>query len=187
MSEPTVAGFVLAGGRSSRMGTDKASLTLESGTMLVRTATEVARATGSVQIIGRSVEGFRCVPDLIPNAGPIAGVAAALAATSSPAALIVACDMPELDSDWLRSLIRETRPGVTLPRTPDGRLHPLCAVWSRDVAPIVAAAARNGTRRMHDLLATLDCHAVDLPDAERHLVNLNTPADVQRWRASHGR
>ena len=116
---------MLAGGRSSRMGTDKA-MVLCGGTPLIRrVASEVAAAAGSVKIAGRDIcSDFRSVPDRYPGFGPVGGVATALEDSCSEWTLIVACDMPGVQCEWLRVLLRRACAQVIIPQTSDGRLHP---------------------------------------------------------------
>ena len=96
----SVSGFVLAGGKSSRMGQDKAFVQLGGRTLCWRMRWQLARAAaGSVQIVG-SAEKFAAfgpvVEDIYPGQGPLAGIHAALAGTRTELNLIIAVDMPFL-------------------------------------------------------------------------------------------
>ena len=169
------------------MGTDKAAIRWSSGTLLDHVASSVEAAAGSVTIVGRDHPRWPSVPDLLPDSGPIGGIAAVLNSTPATWSLIAACDMPGLEPQWLRNLIDAAYGDLTVPRTPDGRLHPLCAVWNIDAGAAVIEAAQAGTRKVRDLLNVLDWRHVDLPDAEERLINVNTPDDLVRWQSAGGR
>ena len=93
-----MAGFVLVGGNSTRMGRDKAQLPLHGRTLVEHIAGAVAEAAGSVTLIGAPERypdlGIRMLPDSRPGAGPLGGICTALASTDAEWNLIVACDMP---------------------------------------------------------------------------------------------
>ncbi len=122
----TTAGIILAGGRSSRMGADKALLEIEGETMLARIARVVSTVVSEVVIVGRTalppeLEGTRAVTDAYGEAGPLGGIATGLVYLDTEHALVVACDLPYLQADLLRLLV-ELAPGydAVVPRLPHG-------------------------------------------------------------------
>jgi molybdenum cofactor guanylyltransferase len=186
----TAAGFVLAGGRSSRMGRDKAMLELSGEALLSRAARVVSQAAARVAIVGSPDRhgqfGYPVIEDLRPpGQGPLAGIEAALL---SPYAeewnLIVACDMPNLDADLLVRLVKQAHLGsadCVSAYTARG-LEPLCAVYNRRVAEVARRALDVGQRKIRDAFA--DLQTVHLwVDNESAVANVNTPAD---WRAVAG-
>ena len=164
-----VAGFVLAGGRSSRMGRDKALLQWNGATLLEHVSAIVREAVGNVTVIGRDA-----VPDLIPNQGPLGGLLTALSSTEAERVLIVACDMPNLTPELLRGIASGKADAVVADT--DGRLHPLCASYHRGLLPQVRAAVDRGALRMHDFLSQI--HVQRLSADAKLLKNLNTPEDL---------
>src|SRR5271156_5541718 len=104
-SRAQVAGFILAGGASSRMGRDKALLELGGVPLIVRTARLVESVVGSATVVGDSAAfralGLRTIADDWPGTGPLGGIATALRASSAPWSLVVACDLPDLTEAWL--------------------------------------------------------------------------------------
>ena len=176
------AGFVLTGGRSTRMGRDKALLPIDGSSLVERTARLVRAAAGSATLIGMPERyaslGLPVVADLIPGAGPIGGLYTALEITRADWNLIVACDMPALTEAFLRRMLDAARASAAaclVPETATG-LHPLCAVYHRRTRPAVASAIHHKRFKMHDLLKTLDALAWPVADASL-LENVNTPLE----------
>lgn len=190
---PGVAGAVLAGGYSRRMGRDKALLILpdDPRPLLVR-ALDALRAAGcgplwvSVRELPSPYDALlaehvvRAVADLRPGEGPLAALEALLAAFAEPATspdwlLVVACDMPRLDPSLLRALCAARAPEVdaVVPRV-DGRAQPLHALYHRRALTSVRAALDAGRLAATRLLDDLTVRWLDLPDATS-FTNLNTP------------
>jgi molybdenum cofactor guanylyltransferase len=178
------AGFVLVGGRSARMGRDKALLEWNSHPLLEQMAARVRDVAGNVALVGAPERyrelAFECLPDLRPGLGPLAGIEAALASGRGELNLIVGCNMPGLDSCWLRTLLEraeQNRGLSTVLRDRTGVIHPLCAVYRRECLPIVQRFLDTNRLRVHDALRELNAAIVDIPT---ELPNVNTP---EEWNA----
>ncbi len=178
----TSAGFVLSGGRSSRMGRDKALLPIEGSVLVERTAVRVRAAAGSVTLIGAPERyghlGLPVAADLIENCGPIGGLYTALKKTRADWNLLVACDMPGLTVEFLRELLdvaRQCGSTCLVPQTESG-LHPLCAVYHRRAEGAVASAIEHKRFKMHDLLEVLEAQSFPVAEAAM-LENVNTPVE----------
>ena len=123
----STAGFVLTGGRSSRMGRDKALLPIEGSLLVERTAERVRAAAGSVTLIGAPARyahlGLPVLPDLVEDGGPggpICGLHTALKTTRADWNLVVACDMPGLTAGFLSDLLAAAKAtGMRLPGAPN--------------------------------------------------------------------
>ena len=144
-----VDSFVLAGGRSSRMGSDKALLEI-GGQPLIALALERLRASGTTpRICGSRSDLARfapALPDRFPNAGPLAGLEAALAASVSELSLFLPVDLPALPAAFLRWLLARAQTSQALATVPyfAGRAQPLCAVYSRHLLPGIRQSLRAG-------------------------------------------
>jgi molybdopterin-guanine dinucleotide biosynthesis protein A len=178
----TTAGFVLTGGRSSRMGRDKGLLPIEGSVLVERTAERVRAAAGSVTLIGAPERyaslGLAVAPDLIEDCGPIGGLYTALKMTSADWNLLVACDMPGITAGFLGELLaaaRERGSTCLVPQTESG-LHPLCAVYHRRAGGAVESAIERKRFKMHDLLKVLGAVSWPVTDASM-LENVNTPLE----------
>ena len=177
MPQGTTAGYVLAGGRSSRMGTDKSRLPWHGVTLVEYIAREVEAAAGTVTIVGGTSHGeLRVIADEFPGFGPLGGIATALADSPAEWTLIAACDMPGLTRDWLLDLLNRAEGQVQAPRTPDGRIHPLIAVWHRSATPKIREAVLEGIHTVREAVRALDCRWVEVAEVNS-VRNVNTPAD----------
>lgn len=159
--------------------------------------------------------GVGLIPDRWTAAGPLAGLASALSAVadlvsgtdtaaiaSTPAgsspvagfaadsvvALVVACDQPDLDDRVLGALVDElvnapAGVGAAAVRTTDGRRHPFPAAWRLAAAPRLAGLVESGARRADAAFEVVDVVEVFMDPTP--LFDLDTPADLDRWRADH--
>lgn len=179
---------MLAGGASSRMGTDKALIEVDGQPLVMLAASRIARVCGTVSIVGDPVRhgnfGLTVIPDRIPGAGPLAGIEAALGATKTDWNLVVACDMPALDPEILESLFAAGA-DCTLPRYSDGKVEPLCAVYHRRCREGLVKAMEQGIRKVTDALALLEpgCAITYISvSSAASFANLNTPEELRRYR-----
>lgn len=192
MTISSISGFILVGGASSRMGTDKALLMFEGQTFIERIATELSKVTNSIALVGRANENFDlnlpAVPDVYERCGAIGGIHGALSACQSPWALIVACDLPFVNRSLFVYLaeLRENFDAV-VPIQVDGRPQPLCALYAR--TPCLSQAEhliKSGERKPFGLLQSVSTRWVRFSELE-HLTghdhffdNINTPQDYAR-------
>jgi molybdenum cofactor guanylyltransferase len=186
----SVTGFVLAGGKSSRMGQDKAFMQLGGRTLLAHALERAQAATGNAWIVG-SAEKFAAfgpvVEDMYPGRGPLAGIHAALSGTRTQLNLITAVDMPFLQLDFLKYLITQARAShaaVVVPRA-GGGLQPLCAVYRKDFAQVAQRSLTAGKNRVDPLFSAVPTLVIEQAELERSgfmqdmFRNLNTEQDWQ--------
>jgi molybdopterin-guanine dinucleotide biosynthesis protein A len=193
-----VTAFILAGGKSSRMGRDKAFLELGGKALLAHMLQLAAAVASSVHIVGPAAKfaGWGAVvEDVIPGEGPLSGIHAALSTTSSRLNVILAVDLPFVQPHFLAYLIRraaDTEAIVTVPRTA-ARLHALCAVYRRAFRERAEEALRAGRNQIAPLLQLADTLILDeaelaaLSFPSTMFDNLNTPQEYTRARAAWGK
>ena len=185
-----IEGFILTGGQSRRMGTDKSRLKLDGVSFVERIVRELAAVTTSQKIVGGSGSefGLETAPDVYPNWGALGGVHGALASCSAPWALIVACDFPFVTSDLFARLaaLRENFEAVA-PIQRDGIPQPLCALYQREPCLRLAEQfIKSGERKPVALLQSIQTRWVsfdelkDMDGANRFFENINTPQDYDR-------
>jgi len=190
-----LAAFVLAGGKSSRMGRDKAAIVLAGKTLLER-AIDIAKVAGegvSIVASGESTRkfaaqfGLTTIADVLEGQGPLAGIHAALESSQAGELnFILAVDTPFVTAAFVHYIVRRARnskDSVTAPRI-GGRLHPLCAVYRRGFVQSAQAALgeqRNKIEAAIDPAALNIINEADLAaggfDPEM-FANINTPADL---------
>ena len=104
------AGYILVGGKSSRLGRDKALVEVGGRPLVLRVTHAVQTAVDEVTLVGAPEKyghlGLRVIPDHVTGFGPLAGILAALEDTSRPWNLVAACDMPNLTPEFLGFLLR---------------------------------------------------------------------------------
>jgi molybdenum cofactor guanylyltransferase len=194
-----VAGYVMAGGASTRFGFDKARAELDGQTLLVRMCGLLRDVTGSVSVVaplGRYADsGERMVEDHWPGEGPLGGIITALmdAHTRNHRhtwCLMVGCDMPFLTREWLGYLKDRALASaafVVAPRSPLG-LEPLCACWHTEATGKLRHAFEDGVRKVTDAMKRADTEVVDEKDwkrfdsAGRLFWNMNTPSEYEAAR-----
>ena len=136
---------ILAGGKSSRMGCDKAFLEIGGQTLLTRQI-QLVRAAGAAEVFisGRagvdySASGNRVLTDKFPDAGPLAGIASALEAMTSPRLLVLAVDLPGMTADFLRTLAEDCPENCGVVPRVHGNLEPLAAIYPKAALPLATA------------------------------------------------
>jgi molybdenum cofactor guanylyltransferase len=152
----SVTAFVLAGGRSSRMGVDKALLAFRDQTLLSRALQTATEASGRVVIIGPRERYATCgdvVEDIYTDCGPLGGIHAALCATETELNLVLSVDMPLMTAEFLQWLLERARAASELIVVPDalGGPQPLCAVYRRRLYALAEQALRDGDYKIGHL------------------------------------
>ena len=187
-----IAAFILAGGASSRMGTDKSQLRVYQQTFTQRIAETLLQITDSVSIVGRDSDesSLRSVADVYPKWGALGGIHAALAACSREWAIVVACDLPFVTSELFSYLVTQRMDHeAVVPIQEDGRPQPLAALYRVD--PCLQQATgliEAGRRRPLDLLQAVNTRWVAFDElrnfvrAQSFFVNINTPEDYDAIR-----
>jgi len=187
-----IAGFILAGGQSRRMGTDKWKLVLEGQSFVERIASEMAVVASSVTLVGTTgatLEAkLKTVPDVYPQWGALGGVHAALTDCSEEWALVVACDLPFVTRELFAKLasLRDNYDAVA-PVQADQIPQPLCALYRVEPCRRQAAQMINsGERKPIALLQSVRTRWVTFPELEdiagasSFFDNINTRQDYDR-------
>ena len=183
---PPVYGLVLAGGRSTRMGRDKAALSYRGVSQLERAMMLLTPLVTHVYVSVRAEQRtdplrgrFPQIVDAREDIGPIAGLLAAQARHPDVAWLVLACDLPLLDAATLARLLRERAPAriATAYRSShDGLPEPLCAIYEPRSREPLAAYVDSGRDCPRKFLLGADTELIDQPDP-RALDNINTPEE----------
>ncbi len=173
-------GAVLAGGLSSRMGSDKASLEYRDAPFIDHVLATMSLALADVVVCGGSYEGpLPFLQDAVADAGPLAGLLAALEYASGKPVVIVPTDMPLVTVDLITRLADPRLEGsqARIARAGD-HVQPLCAAYGPGVLPIVEDRVSGPNRSALGLIEVL-ASIVYIDDDARTLSNINTPQDYE--------
>lgn len=184
-----VSGIILAGGHSLRMGRDKNLLLFQGEEMIQRTVKVLRQVVEDVVIASDNGEkyqlsGVREVADRYRERGPMAGIHAGLLAIKNERALVVPGDMPFLHADLLRELANYAAECDVIVPECDGKMEPLCAVYTKRCLPAIEACLRSDIRKVVSLYEKVTVKKVSvaefskLGDWRDWFCNVNTPNDL---------
>ena len=195
---------LLRGGKSRRMGRDKALLSWKKSTFLETIAAELefldekylsvsasgsdcnpaspsVSASGSDSNPDRLSEEWHRLPDLIPDCGPLGGIYTALQTCEADWALVVSCDIPAIKRRLFAMMLKERADNVDIiyPVTPDGRMHMTCALYRKSIAPTLKQQIDKGDNRLRVLKDLCRARAIPVEDPALlgMLSNINTGED----------
>jgi molybdenum cofactor guanylyltransferase len=187
-----LTGAILAGGRGSRVdGRDKGLIVVGGEPLIARVCSRVRPQVAALLICAnRNADRYAAfgpvVEDREPGfAGPLAGIASALAACATPWLLTVPVDCPEPPRDLGSRLLLGAGNAVAAAARIDGRREPLFAIYRRDLAPAAVAACRldRPVWRWQDEIGATE---VDFSDRANQMINLNSADDIRRWEQRRG-
>jgi len=193
MSKENFTGFVLAGGKSSRMGADKYDLKFEGETFLSRAEKTLSAVCENVKIVLNQAQEIETdlpvVRDIYADRGANGGIHAALKNCKTKFAIILAIDLPFVTSDALENLkeiaLASNKFIAYVPRQTDGKPQPLCAVYRAKfcLPALEKVLEENETASVRDFLDQISPKYIDasrLSDNENLLFNVNYPEDFQK-------
>ena len=186
-------GFVLTGGKSSRMGQDKALLPFGGGPLALWMAGRVQAVCGQVSLVGDGSKhaglGLPMIEDIYAGQGPLAGIHAALVHSDTPWSLVVGCDMPYLSSEFLGMLLEiawEGNSDAVVPESKSFGYEPLCAVYTPACRVPIEEALQSHQRKTRDLFDRLRVRRVARQEWQPYdphgklFCNLNTREDYEQ-------
>ena len=186
---PDVAMFVLAGGKSTRMGTDKAFIRLDGLTLLARALAVARLVTADVRIVGDAAKFGAFAPvveDVFRECGPLGGIHAALRASAAELNLMLAVDLPFVSRGLIEYLITRARSSdaiVTVARA-GGGWQPLCAIYRREFVDVAEKALLQGRYKIDTLFDMQRTQVIDEDEltgrgfSREMFRNLNTPEEL---------
>lgn len=191
---PDVAGVVLAGGGSRRLGRDKAFEKVGGQPIINRVISAlsflhtvvVVTASQRLPALSAQLTGVHVVADIKPGLGPLGGIYTGLAAAGARHILAAGCDMPFLQPPLLKYMLRFRHQfEAVVPRT-SGLVEPLHAVYSRDCLPVIERHLEDERPKVSDILGSLrvryiEDEEIDALDPEHlSIFNINSAADLER-------
>jgi len=193
--------IILAGGRSTRMGTNKALLALPGNRHITfvehLTSTLTPLCTETILVVrdandaaNYSLAGVRVVTDNLPDYGPLMGLYSGLSAMQAPRALVVAVDMPFIQPALISFLLSQPLTNTLLVPIVNNVPQVLLAVYPRTILPLIDQRIKQGRRDPRSLLEVAAVQYIEeaqlrLVDAElRSFVNVNTPEELNHLQRS---
>ncbi len=204
-AEQSRRGFVLAGGKSSRMGADKAFLRIGGETLLDRALTVMGEVSERVTVVGDPAkfaeygrtEHGPVVADIFFGCGPLGGIHAALLDSTADMNLMLAVDMPFVSRELLAFLFAAAEGSeamIAVPRVGKG-LQPLCAVYRRDFSAVAEQALRGGNYKIDAAFSGMQVRVIEEAElaaagfSAQSFFNVNTPQDrlaAEGWQGLPG-
>lgn len=185
----TVWGLVLAGGRSRRMGRDKALLERDGTTQLSYSMHLLQRHVDRVFVSTRPDQAddaerrqFEQITDRYADIGPVAGILSAMETFQDVSWLVLACDLPNVDDETIAFLLQHrsaSQPFTAFSSSYDGLPEPLCAIYRTDARAVIGDFVEAGIVCPRKMLIRSDTGLLKLPDPSA-LNNVNTPEDLAR-------
>jgi len=184
-----VSGIIVAGGRSSRIGVDKALLKVGGSTMIERIITVLQQVAGHVLISAGngkySFTGYSHVEDKFADIGPIGGIYSALKASSTPINIVVSCDLPFLSVGLLDYLLQNSLENEMIIPVHNNFYEPLCAVYNVSLLPVIEQQINEGDYKLINLITKTDSKLLpitsDLPFYKPNVFNnINSIADYEQ-------
>lgn len=190
-----MTGVILAGGKNSRMGTNKAFLELEAERLIDKNIRLLKSIFDHVLIVVAEPREYlhldaAIATDIFPGKGALGGLYTGLFFSPTRHAFVAACDMPFLNGRFIEYMAQNTNGfDIVVPHPPDG-LQPLCAVYSRNCLPAIRNLIDKSLLQIkgffpgHKVLEIPPDVLISFDPDENMFANLNTPADLQKYRQS---
>ena len=192
-----LSAIVLCGGKSVRAGFDKQTIRIGGKLVAEWIACELMRELDDVTLVTNQPElycasRFRVVKDIFTNMGPLGGIHAGLVNCENDVAFVTACDMPNIDHDYLRFLKRESKKSgnevdAIAVRLDNGMLEPMQAIYSKRVVPQIEQMLSRGERKAADLLQSQrtrylsEAELIPFGGRGKLFFNMNTPDEIQTY------
>lgn len=173
---------ILAGGKSSRMGTDKSMLLVNGRPLIAHIIDQLTDRFDEVLIGANDTEkyaftGLQVIPDLQKEKGPLMGIYSCVKASKNEVSFVTACDIPFMKHHFISKMLQmATDVDVVMPVTSDGHFEPLYAIYRKSVVPHAEALLMKNTRKVTELLKMVKVRFIDF-DENSWYKNLNTQAD----------
>ena len=188
---------ILAGGKSTRMGFDKQLLSVNGLRLTDRLILALSKIFGEIIIVTKTPEYYKdsgciLISDEIPDLGPLGGIHAALKRTSSKYAYFIACDMPNVNADYIEYMKQRLEvEGTDICVTRKGDwIEPMNAFYSKSITDTIGEELSKGNASIYSLLEKCKCTVIEEEDAKRFspdwsmFLNLNTVEDFEKYKKS---
>lgn len=180
-----ITGIILAGGKSSRMGTDKGFVFYNNKTFIEHIITAIQPLVDEIIIISNHENydqlGLKRYDDLIKNAGPLAGIYTGLHHSKTENNLVVSCDVPLINTEVLSKLIEKINDSSEIIQLQsNGKNMPLIAIYRKSCEAIFLEELKLDQRKVQEALKKCKVQTVVIDSVlEKHTTNINTKKDLE--------
>jgi len=180
--------IIMAGGGSSRMGTDKSMLPIKGQSMIEAICEQLRGFFDEILISANEVDkfaflGFEVIPDKVPEQGPLMGIASALEASANELNFVVACDIPKINLACVNRMLTEaleSQADIVVPTTGEEKYEPLFAIYRKTALEAINKTLSSGKRKITEVFTLCRVKHIELDNTD-WLVNLNTMADYEEF------
>lgn len=187
MIKKNITGIVLAGGKSSRMGTDKGILDLNGKKVIDYVIGALQPNVDDIIIVANNSNynnlGYRVYKDVIQDCGPMGGIYTGLLNSSTEKNIILSCDIPFVTSPLLNYIISQSGDyDITVPEH-DGKPEPLCAIYKKHCAAKFLDLLNKKEWKLKDAMEHFSTQRLQLTDKEieTNFININTPQELNKY------
>lgn len=182
--------YILAGGKSSRFGSDKALFPIEGEAMVLRIHRALSEANfKSITVVGRenirSLHGIHCIPDVLPNRGPLGAFHSICSLQKSESFFAIGCDMPFVQASTITNFLKQAELYENCAVELEGRPQPLFAKYSREIAGNVLQLIQNEQLSMSALLDRINIKLIEAgnlcENPKQVFANINTLQELTKW------
>ncbi|MEZ5109841.1 MAG: molybdenum cofactor guanylyltransferase [Bacteroidia bacterium] len=179
-----VTGILLAGGKSSRMGTDKGVVLMNGKKLSEHVLQAMKPVVNDLMIIANNNNygdyGIPVFEDIYKNCGPLGGIYTGLVRSKTKKNLMLSCDMPFITSGMLAKILSHSDEAEIIIPVNDGKVEPLCAVYDQSCAVQIRQFLESGKLKIQDVLPYFKTKEVLLTTTEagKNFININTPQEL---------
>ena len=181
-----ISAIILAGGKSSRMGTDKGLVDFNGKKMIEHVIAGISTVAGNIMVVSNNncyrEMGYNVVRDMHLNCGPLGGIHAGLAHSVTEWNFVVGCDMPFVNHEIIDFLVGQIGDADAIVPVHDNKFEPLCALYHLSAIAKIETLLLSGELKMQNVIRKLNTVFIAIPkekfDAAVIFRNINAPADL---------
>jgi len=180
--------YILAGGKSSRMGEDKGLLELNGKTIMEYVIAQVKPLFKTVFIVSSNEQysrfGLEVIPDLVKDIGPAGGILTVIQHSSTEHNLVISCDMPFITSEALEYLTAGAKAYQVVVPIHQQKLEPLCAIYSRSCLDLWKQEIEKGVYKLQNIISNFKTQELNVEEhplfQSDFFTNINTKEDLEK-------
>ncbi|MEI6140870.1 MAG: molybdenum cofactor guanylyltransferase [Mariniphaga sp.] len=189
MAEPKITGIVLAGGKSSRMGSDKSKMILNSKTLIEYSIEALKPLCETIVISSNNniydYTGCEAWPDDLPDGSPMIGIYSCLKRSQTEYNIFLSCDIPLISTSLLEYLLSNSSDfNITVPIHGNNLIEPLCGIYKKSCINVLKGFIDQGNYRLNECIRSSTHQLVKIDPAtdfpENLFTNINTQEDFRK-------